>query len=163
MKWSKSEQSNVEEPVWPGSQLRTEGTAATEAVKAWNDGSSLWRQWNFFQQQRLVACPWVIFQKPGMQPRVQYPAHCLAYAGNRGQCNSLGAFPAQHPASHSGTSCRAEPRAGDSIPREESAGSFISRLPSWRQGCKLGLQNQSVIRAPINLQNAVGLVLVLLS
>lgn len=77
MKWSKSEQSNAEEPVWPGSQLCTEGTAATEAVKAWNDGSFLWRQWNFFQQQRLVVCPWVIFQEPGMQPRVQYPAHCL--------------------------------------------------------------------------------------
>lgn len=78
--WNKNEMeqiraSYVEEPVWPGSQLCTEGTAAAEAVKAWNDASSLWRQWHFFQQQRLVACPWVIFQEPGRQPRVQYPAH----------------------------------------------------------------------------------------
>lgn len=58
--------------------------------------------------------------------------------------------------SHSGTSWRAEPRAGNSIPKEESAGSFISRLASWKQGCQLGLQNNPVVRTQINVHNAVG-------
>lgn len=111
MKWSKSEQSNVEEP---GSQSCTEGTAATEAVKAWKESPSLWSQWNFFQQQRLVVCPWGIFQEPGMQPRMPYPAHCLC------TCRELRAV--QWP---------------EDIPTSASPFPLRYLLESWAQGWKL--------------------------
>lgn len=104
MKWSKSEQSNVEEPVWPGSQLCAEGTAATEAVKAWNDGSSWEGSGIFSSSKGLWRVPEWFFRSQACSQECNSQLIAFAHAGNQEQCKSLRTFPAQCPASHSGTS-----------------------------------------------------------
>lgn len=141
--WNKNEMeqiraSYVEEPVWPGSQLCTEGTAAAEAVKAWNDASSLWRQWHFFQQQRLVACPWVIFQEPGRQPRcnTQLMALCTcrelrALQEPEDILNSASPFPLRYLLESWAQGWKLHPKRGECRIVHSHISQLKARLQAW--------------------------------